>query len=420
MSTDDLNAPLGLDRKPARFRAALLATRVSAGLLGAVLALFAAWVLFGDDPLGGEPTAVVNAGLSGTGTNDGQAKPGLGGAGSEQAALPRVVKGGDGPPGVAADKAPGQPGPNNGPLVSPARDAAPAGPGEQIVTIIDGKSGARQEVRIPAAATAAVPQGSDQLSEMTRNGPIPRIGADGLRAAQAYAQPAAARNDWPQIAIVLTGLGISATAVTQALSNLPGPVTFAFAPYGGDLERIAANVRSLGHELLLQVPMEPFDYPDNDPGPQTLLTGLAPEQNIDRLQWAMSRFQGYVGIINMMGARFTASEMSFVPVLREIGKRGLIYVDDGTSPRSLANQIAGGNSLPFAKSSVLLDAVPSAGEIDRALARLEATARNEGIAVGVATALPVSIERIARWAKTLGARGFALVPITAAVRPKST
>jgi len=171
----------------------------------------------------------------------------------------------------------------------------------------------------------------------------------------------------------------------------------------------------------LQLPMEPFDYPDNDPGPQTLLTSLGPEQNIDRMHWLMSRFNGYVGVANYMGSRFTANDVSFAPMLREVAKRGLMYLDDGTSPRSLAGQIAGANGLPFAKANVVLDAVPTPNEIDRALARLEGMARETGIAVGVATALPVSIARIANWAKNAEARGFLLVPISAAaVKPKSS
>ena len=103
--------------------------------------------------------------------------------------------------------------------------------------------------------------------------------------------------------------------------------------------------------------MEPFDYPDNDPGPQTLLTALDAGQNVDRLHWLMSRFQGYVGIANLMGARFTSSEAAMAPVLRETAKRGLIYVDDGSSPRSLASQIAGANNLAFAKADMTLDHV---------------------------------------------------------------
>jgi polysaccharide deacetylase 2 family uncharacterized protein YibQ len=220
---------------------------------------------------------------------------------------------------------------------------------------------------------------------------------------------------------VITGLGVSASGTADAINKLPGPITFAFAPYGVDLERVAGKARGLGHELLLQVPMEPFDYPENDPGPQTLTTSLSPEQNIERLQWAMSRFQGYVGVSNYMGARFTASEASFLPIIREISKRGLIFVDDGSSPRSLASQIAGGSSLAFAKSNLVLDTVPSAVEIDRALVRLEGMARENGMAVAFAAALPVTIERIAIWARTAENRGFTLAPITAAAaRAKSS
>jgi polysaccharide deacetylase 2 family uncharacterized protein YibQ len=198
-------------------------------------------------------------------------------------------------------------------------------------------------------------------------------------------------------------------------------VTLAFAPYAPDLERLTARARGDGHEVLLQVPMEPFDYPDNDPGPQTLLTTLGADQNVDRLQWLLSRMQGYVGIANYMGARFTASEQSLAPVLRETAKRGLIYLDDGSSPRSLASQIAGANNLPFAKAEVVLDAVPTPVEIDRALARLEAMARERGVAVGVTTALPVAIDRLAKWSKAAESRGFVLVPITAvAIKPKSS
>ena len=120
---------------------------------------------------------------------------------------------------------------------------------------------------------------------------IPKIGADGARPAEIYARPVkpqAGRADQPRIAIVIDGLGIGANGTTEALAKLPAPVTFAFAPYGTDLERWVARARGEGHEVLLQVGMEPFDYPDNDPGPQTLLTSLTAEQNIDRLHWFLA------------------------------------------------------------------------------------------------------------------------------------
>jgi polysaccharide deacetylase 2 family uncharacterized protein YibQ len=202
---------------------------------------------------------------------------------------------------------------------------------------------------------------------------------------------------------------------------LPASVTFALSPYGADLGKLAERARGEGHELLLQVPMEPFDYPDNDPGPQALLTSLPAEQNIDRLHWLMSRFQGYVGVVSAMGARFTSSEQALKPVIADAAKRGLIYVDDGASTRSVAGQIAGAQNVPFAKTDVVIDAVPMPTEIDHALTRLEMAARQNGSAVGLASAQPATVERIAQWAKKVEDRGFVLVPISmVALKAKSS
>ena len=158
--------------------------------------------------------------------------------------------------------------------------------------------------------------------------------------------------------------------------------------------------------------MEPFDYPDNDPGPQTLLTTLDAEQNLDRLYWHLSRFQGYAGIANFMGARFVVADAVMQPIVREAAKRGLGYLDDGSAPRSVAASLAAGQAMPFAKADLSIDAVPTAVEIDRALARLEGLAKERGLAVGVASALPVSIERIGAWTRTLESHGVMLVPLT--------
>lgn len=376
---DDLNLPLGQDKKRRPLKLPPVAPAL-AGVLGLCLAVFVAWAMFVDNPLGGEPVVVV-AVPEGRG---GASKP-------ETAEGPSAVK----PPadGSAAAMNP---------------------PGTQTITIIDGSSGKQQAVVVSSTAVAAI---DPKLLETTRHGPVPRAGLDGDRPMTLYARPVvipAEKARLPRIALVVGGLGIGASSTAEALGKLPAAVTLAFAPYGTDLDRIVSRARGEGHEVMLQLPMEPFDYPDNDPGPHTLLTSLSPEQNIDRMHWLMSRFQGYVGVANYMGARFTATEPSLVPVMREATKRGLLYLDDGSSPRSLAGQIAGANSAPFIKAQVVLDGVPTTAEIDRALVKLESLARENGVAVGIASALPISIDRIDQWVKGADKRGFVLIPISMA------
>jgi len=255
-----------------------------------------------------------------------------------------------------------------------------------------------------------------RLLEKTRYGMIPAV-ADGLKPFSAYAAGSDADRakaaTVPTVAIVIGGLGVGASKTTEAIMNLPGAVTLAFTPYGVEPGKLVERARAQHHEVLLQIPMEPFDYPDNDPGPQTLLTTLSAEQNIDRLFWQLSRFQGYVGVTNFMGARFVASDAAMQPILREAAKRGLGYFDDGTAPRSVAASQA--QTLPFAKADLSIDGLPTPAEIDKALANLESLAKSRGNAIGIASGLPVSIERIAKWAKTLDSRGIMLVPLTTAM-----
>jgi polysaccharide deacetylase 2 family uncharacterized protein YibQ len=419
VSSDDLNAPLGQNRpgqdKPGKDKKKnrlpnlpVSGPQILAGVLGLFGLVVVGWAAFVNDPLGGEPNAVVSAKAPAD-----PAKPS--GDGKQHAVY-------DGPP--KADAAEG--------AAITIEKGAPPPAGSKTVTIIDGSSGKRQDIVIPGSAAATAsdnpvgPRSSidPKLIEKSRHGGIPMIAADGTRPSVAFARPRelpANRKDAPRIAIIISGVGISASGTADAFGKLPGVVTFALAPYAADIEKLAERARGENHEVLLQVPMEPFDYPDNDPGPQTLLTSLTAGQNIDRLQFLMSRMQGYVGVTSYMGARFTASEPVLAPILRETAKRGLIYVDDGASSRSVAGQVAGSNSLPFAKTDLVLDATPTSAEIDRALTRLEMLARENGNAVGIATAQPGTIARIAEWAKKVEERGFVLVPITmVAMKAKSS
>ena len=399
MASDELNAPLGQDkRKRSLPKLPVAAPQLLAGVLGLSGLIVVAWATFVHDPLGGEPTAVVTTNMP----PPVKAERNVDSDGKQHARY-------DGPSATAPDAA-----------------TAAAPPGSKTVTIIDGSSGARQQFTIPgnSSSSAPAPLLDPKLLETTRHGAIPKIGPDGMRPSARYAQPRelpSNKKDAPLIAIVVGGLGISASGTADAFSKLPPTITFAMAPYGADLEKLAERARGERHEVLLQVPMEPFEYPDNDPGPQTLLTSLTSEQNIDRLHWLMSRFQGYVGVISFMGARFTASEQGLTPVLRDAAQRGLIFVDDGSSARSVASQLAGSHNLPFAKADIVLDTVPTQVEIDRALARLEMKARESGTAVGFATAQPGTIARVAEWAKKAEAKGILLVPITmVAIKAKSS
>lgn len=255
--------------------------------------------------------------------------------------------------------------------------------------------------------------GDKALLERSRYGFLPKVGANGEKPLLAYSRPingsAASKS---RIAIVIGGLGINKTTTQRTLSELPEEVTLAFAPYADGLLDWMSRSRDRGHELLLQLPLEPFDYPNNDPGPRTLLVESPWNDNEDKLHWLLSRMTNYVGVVNYLGARFSASPDALSSLFNELRNRGLMYVDDGSTPLSRAGEVAFDRKLPFAQSSLVIDSVLTEEDIDARLLELESLARDKGTVIGVASAFPITIDRLVRWAKDADRRGVKLIPIS--------
>ena len=293
----------------------------------------------------------------------------------------------------------------------------------------------------PRAAASAMPTGIDDgavtgpvtkpiyagkalladpaLVENTAQGPLPRIADDGRKPMTAYAVPAPVAGKKFKIAIVVNGLGMSALATKTALDALPSGVTLGFVPYASDVGQWVTQARARGHEVLLEIPMEPFDFPDSDPGPHTLRAGQEEDANIQRLSWALSRFTGYAGVTNLFGQRFLSDTEALSPVLTSLNRRGLYVFDNGAASQSVLPTVASQLGMPAAQSGAALDTIQTALEIDHRLSELETQARANGSAVGSAFLYPVSIARIAEWARGLESRGFVLVPVSAIVtQPK--
>ncbi|WP_279481227.1 divergent polysaccharide deacetylase family protein [Aureimonas sp. SK2] len=260
------------------------------------------------------------------------------------------------------------------------------------------------------AAFAHMPEQS--LLESTDFGPLPVRGADGRRPLDVYA------GNWSgtggtRVAIVVGGIGVSQSGSQRAVEELPAAVTLAFAAEGNSLDRWMQAGRRNGHELLLQAPMEPFGYPNVSAGPHTLKVADAAAGRLDDLHWSLGRLTNYVGVMNYMGARLNADPAALQPFLGELSKRGLLYLDDGSSPRSGARDVAVANGTPFAAADLVIDAEREPQAIGRQLDVLERIARAKGTAIGTASAFDVSIDVIGRWAAEAAGRGIEIVPISA-------
>jgi polysaccharide deacetylase 2 family uncharacterized protein YibQ len=238
---------------------------------------------------------------------------------------------------------------------------------------------------------------------------LPRRAADGRASMSYYARAPDLTPKRPSVAMLVVGLGQSEADSKAAIDTLPGAVTLGFSPYSPNPDPLLSEAREHGHEYLVTLPMESQGYPLNDSGPHALLTGADPAVNDRNLEWVLSRMQGEVGLTGasdgLRGERFENATALMNPVLQQLQARGLLYVD----PRP------GAPDAPrTAVVSMVVDDPPDRASIDAKLSQLEQQARDGQTMLGlVLTLRPVTVERVAAWARGLDGRGMTLLPVSA-------
>jgi polysaccharide deacetylase 2 family uncharacterized protein YibQ len=314
-----------------------------------------------------------------------------------------------GPDGLTLDSLP----PGQDVMIAGMPDAA-AGPieGQAVITLPQGGTMSGGSGRTLVTRAAAQPLPAAPIAGLSAPGPggvLPVVGKDGRTPFQAYARPFRDTGK-PKIAIVVGGLGLNAAATRAAIERLPAEVTLSFVPYADGLQGWVDLARAEGHEVMLEIPMEPLDYPNNDPGPSTLLATARPEETVKRLEWLLSRASGYFAVTNYLGGRFLTAEAGMGAFLGALRSRGVGFIDDGSAARRA------GGGVPRASADTVVDEQLSQEAIDRQLLALEAAALQRGQSLGAGFAYPVTVEAVVRWSAGLAGRGYQLAPASAVAR----
>jgi polysaccharide deacetylase 2 family uncharacterized protein YibQ len=301
-------------------------------------------------------------------------------------------------------------------LNAPPLPEGPAGP--------DADGGVRVQVvgSAPGATPAASPLPHAPLAGMTEPGPnglLPIVARDGRASSLVYARPFHADGTKPIISVIIGGLGFNARATTQAIDELPAEVTLSFAPYSQDLQSWIDRARAKGHEVLLELPMEPFDTDADDTGPQTLLSQATPQQNQQHLEQLLSHAVGYFGVTNYQGARFATSSQASAPVTQQLKRRGLVFISTGIGQRTALSVEATRAGLNNTAADRIIDARQEADAIDDQLLNLEALALQNHSAIGAGFAYPVTMQQVGAWAQDIGSRGYQLAPASAVLAARA-
>lgn len=266
-----------------------------------------------------------------------------------------------------------------------------------------------------AGKEGLAPAPLDTITEQTDKGLIPTAGKDGTLPWKYYARPYTPKEQRPIIAIVLTNLGLSKPLTEDAL-KLPHDITLSFSPYASDARSWAKRARGEGYESMIDLPLEPADFPISDPGPYGLITSLEPAELSSRLHWILSRYPGYVGMLGTLDEKMTSNISAMRNVLTELTARGVVFLYRKTEQNAeLANFIKTQNLLALGADAVLDDEINPAAIMQKLNALVE-TAKQQGYAVGVARSYPPTQRALEIWMEDMAAKGVDVVPLSAVAK----
>ncbi len=294
--------------------------------------------------------------------------------------------------------------------------------GEIVITI----AGAGPKATPVTAASltrtraAKIPGPDPALLRATPFGKAPRIGPDGRKAMHVYAAASPEQDGAPQIAIIVGGLGLNSALTERAIDELPAEISLAFAPYAKDLKFWTQKARDAGHEILIELPMEGYGANVDALGPAGLLTTQNREENLQRLDWLMSRFGGYFAATNYLGAKFSTQDEAMRPILKKLAEAGVAYIDD-TGASTIAGVRRDGGAIASVDRIVPPAPDPSRrNAVRRELRALELIAKRDGAALGKTYAYVTTLDEITAWAEGLEESGFVAAPASTVLQRRAS
>lgn len=296
--------------------------------------------------------------------------------------------------------------------------AAPSFTADDVVITIPGARKAATPVTAasltPATRARPVSDPDPALLRATPFGKIPKVGPDGRKAMHVYRNNFEGAGPRPQVSLMVGGLGLNRALTEKAIDDLPPEISLAFAPYAKDLEFWTEKARKAGHEVVIELPMESYGSQPESLGAAGLLSSRTPAENLQRLDWLMSRFEGYFAATNYLGGKFSADPASIAPVLAQLREAGVAYIDDTGAAKGMASR----TGAVIASVNTVIPPAPdnsARNSVRRELERLQQIAQRDGAALAKTYAYEVTIEEIAAWAGTLDEQGMALAPASAAL-----
>ena len=157
-----------------------------------------------------------------------------------------------------------------------------------------------------------------------------------------------------KIAIIVDDIGYDMVPLKKLL-KIDAPITFSVLPHCIHSIDAAERLHRAGREILLHLPMEPYDFPDKDPGAGALFSWMNEEEIRRQIREDIEAVPYVSGVNNHMGSRFMENKEKLNIVFNQISEDGLFFVDSLTTRHSKGKELAEKIGLRFTSRDIFID-----------------------------------------------------------------
>lgn len=157
------------------------------------------------------------------------------------------------------------------------------------------------------------------------------------------------------LAIIIDDFGNYKGKLLTDFAKTNSAVCFAIMPGTPHATEAMKIAKQYGHESIIHVPMEPVNYPRENPGDDAIFIQLSENEVSRRIERFINQLPDCIGINNHMGSLATTYEPTMQAVMQTLRKNNLLFVDSRTSSGSIAYKVAQKNLVPALKRDIFLD-----------------------------------------------------------------
>lgn len=221
-----------------------------------------------------------------------------------------------------------------------------------------------------------------------------------------------------RVALVIDDLGGHLSAA-ERLFALGIPLTIAILPGEPYSRTISREAALRGHDVLLHQPMEPADFPRSNPGPRALLKKMSAGEQMTILRENLDSLPEAIGINNHMGSAYMRDRPAVDRVMEELSRRGHLFLDSVTAPRSAGYSSARRHGVPAARRDVFLDPDEGEGILERQFVELARQVANRETAIAIGHPHPETLDALERWVPRMREAGIEFVRVSEVVSQPS-